>query len=267
VIFNRSSFVALCALIVSFLICSPVSAVFIPVAGSLPNPSTPGDGLNGEWFANQGTSFNNFDARNHANASTPTALFKSTLVDYPRGVTDFSPTNVSLNTFISPDTITSGSGTAGIGSSIIRLRGYINITQAMDNDPGNAFIDVDFALSSDDGSDLMINGVEVCNADGVHFFNYPRVPGTAKFAAPGLYPVEMIYFENGASDAGIELYSSILPGARVDTIGGTGLSIVPTNVLYAPEPMTGGLIAMLSSMITLRRRRFPSSLFSRPAVC
>lgn len=252
---RKYCFVALVVICATALLCRRASAVFIPVAGSLPNPSTPGTGLNGEWFANQGTIFNNFDARNHANASTPTALFNSTLVDYPRGVTDVSPTTTSFNSFISPDTVSSGSGAGSIGQSIIRLRGYINITQAMDNDPGNAYIDVDFALSSDDGSDLMINGVEVCNADGTHFFNYPRVPGTAKFAAPGLYPIEMIYFESQPSDAGIELYSSILPGARLDTIAGTGLSIVPTDVLYTPEPAAAGLIATIASLLTLRQRK------------
>lgn len=112
-----------------------------------------------------------------------------------------------------------------------------------------------FRLGSDDGSRLRIGGVTVIDNGGIHGFL--SVSNTANFEEAGLYPVEVIYYENGGV-TGVEWRSSI---------GGSTAApvIVPASVLYRTAPPTGvpepGTLLLLAGGLTVLAgfaRRGPS---------
>jgi hypothetical protein len=165
--------------------------------------------------------------------STPTARFSARMVDYPSGPGDISflPT---LGALLGVDAGTlKPSDAVAIGASptVMRLEGVIHITEDLDIAPGNSTIDVRFALGSDDGSRLRIGGETVISIDGTDvFFAFPpQQIAVASFEAPGLYPVELVWYDHFGG-VGIEWYSSIPGGPASGGPAGTA-GIVPAAVL------------------------------------
>jgi len=166
-------------------------------------------------------------------SSSPAAAFRSTLVDYPNGGEKilFLPT---LGDLLGIDAITLvPQSAAAIEASpmVTRLAGVIDITEDLDIDPTTSTIDVRFALGSDDGSRLRIGGQTVIRIDGTGvFFDFPPEQiEVVNFEAPGLYPVEIVWYDHFGG-LGIEWYSSIPGGSNSGGPAGTS-GIVPTAVL------------------------------------
>lgn len=86
-----------------------------------------------------------------------------------------------------------GDFTANLDTATYRFTGYINITSDLDLLPGGS-IDVNFAVGSDDGMRLIIGGQTVTEANYARAFAWSS--GMASFAAPGLYAIELVYWEN-----------------------------------------------------------------------
>jgi len=59
-----------------------------------------------------------------------------------------------------------------------------------------------FHIPSDDGSAVDIQGTRVLNNDGIHGFGGPST--TVEFTNPGLYALDVLFFESQASQWGIE---------------------------------------------------------------
>jgi parallel beta-helix repeat protein len=157
--------------------------------------------------------------------------------DYPRGPEriSFLPSlgallGVDAGTLEPPDA-------AAIGASpmVVRFQGVIRITEDLDIDPNNDTIDVRFALGSDDGARLRIGGQTLISIDGIGvFFAFPPEQiEVANFETPGLYPVDIVWYDHFGG-IGIEWYSSIPGGANSGGPAGT-VGIVPTAVLSVLE--------------------------------
>jgi Right handed beta helix region len=171
-------------------------------------------------------------------SSSPAATFTSRLVDYPKG-----PERISflpkLGALLSADAATlEPPDAAAIGASpmVVRFQGVIRITEDLDIDPSNGTIDVRFALGSDDGSRLRIGGQTLISINGIGvFFTFPPEQiEVANFEAPGLYPVEIVWYDHFGG-IGIEWYSSIPGGPDSGAPAGT-VGIVPTAVLGVVVP-------------------------------
>ena len=59
-----------------------------------------------------------------------------------------------------------------------------------------------FHIPSDDGSAVDIQGTRVLNNDGIHGFGGPST--TVAFTTPGLYAIDILFFESQPTDWGLE---------------------------------------------------------------
>lgn len=230
------------------------AAVGPPGAGIMP-------GLTGQYF-NLGPFGSTAAARAAAAASVPTGSFVSTLVDYPRGPANDISSGFSVNTLLAPDGPVTGGGNA-ITTSVFVFSGFIEILPAFDTTPATPTIDVNFSIGSDDGARLQIGGITVFDFSPPRPFFFGDDMGnlfnTASFAAPGVYPIEVVYYENFGF-TGIELVSSIPgPSAGPGTPAATPF-LVPTGVLFQqviPEPSSLLLFGVgLAALVGFGRRRY-----------
>ena len=167
---------------------------------------------------------------------SPDATFLATQVDYPRGdaADTVSSSLTTLAGYLAPD-VPSANGGVDLVDSVFQFTGFINITSALDSNPGGD-IDVEFSVGSDDGFNLLIGGVSVTSFSGLRGFSHSF--GTASFDSPGLYPIDLYYYENSGG-TGIELKWQI-PGQ---------FTVVPTSSLYtaasASVPDAGATAVLL----------------------
>jgi hypothetical protein len=121
-------------------------------------------------------------------------------------------------------------GTEGnLDDGMVQLKGFINIAESGFHD---------FRSASDDGSVVWIGNQKVVDNDGGHGAPGPNPDGTAFFAVPGLYPIEVAWFNgdwtNDAGDHG---------GANIDlTMNGDSLA----DIIFQPVggiPSGGGVEA------------------------
>ena len=133
-------------------------------------------------------------------SSSPSATFSSTLVDYPNGNDDilFVPTLGELLHDDAASLNPPGAADSVASPMVMRFMGVINVTEDFDIDPNNSTIDVRFALGSDDGSRLRIGGQTLISIDGTGvFLNFPPEQiEVANFEAPGLYPIEIVWYDH-----------------------------------------------------------------------
>jgi hypothetical protein len=232
----KASIVGFLFLAIIFSFCRVAGAVPIPASSSVgPPPAGPGSGLSGFWYDN----YLGGDPHVWISSHNPTATFTSTLLDYPNGPADTVPSATTpLSTFLGNDAASlSGSGGSFIDHSLFEFKGFIKIISDFDVDKTTPAIDVNFALGADDGMRLEIGGLTVINDWNLAPFRFNSTEGS--FESPGLYPVDIFYFE-WVVYTGVEWYSSIAGGPDSGIPPGTGtVGIVPTSVLYpVPEPTT-----------------------------
>jgi hypothetical protein len=235
--------------------------VDIPAGSSVgPPQTTPGTGLGGEFyfaghpsgsFATNANIVPNLAAANSFIAGNPpNARFQATLFNYTGG--DAS----------TPADFLAGDGaslnppyTSPMYSSIYRMRGFINITSDL-SIPGQTGIAVEFLTNSDDGSRLSIAGLTVVDNDGQH--GAQDATGIARFAAAGVYPIEITYFNDEYNnDSG---GANVVVRSTIGTNDPNNLTTLPFTSAFAvnpvPEPATLGLTGLgLLSLAAIRRRR------------
>ena len=163
-------------------------------------PTAPGTGLLGALWEAHGTIDSNSIAATYlTNHPAPDATFSSTFMDYFNGNWGANDGTRNLSEFLNAD---AGSLSKPIyfdtvGGDIFRFTGYLNITRVMDADTTTPVIDVPFAIASDDGYWLKIGGTTVMSWDLPRGFNTDNPDQTTvQFAAPGLYPVEFVFWDH-----------------------------------------------------------------------
>ncbi|MBX7132495.1 MAG: PEP-CTERM sorting domain-containing protein [Fimbriimonadaceae bacterium] len=229
--------------------------VFIPGNRKLGDvPSNPGDGLCG-FYWDAGPYYTNEDALAFSNANTAQGEFVSTNVDYSNGMEDVVPDETLLTNFLGFDagTLTGGVGSNVLETSVFRFQGGIAIRPEYDLDLAAPGITVRFDLGSDDGSGMNVADITVIENGGDHGFGFQG--NFATFEDPGLYPVDLVYYENFGV-TGVEWYSSITGGPDSGRPDGGSVGIVPTSSLYClvPEPATFAALG-LGALTLMRRRR------------
>lgn len=234
------------ALAAILLLCAPgarAQEVFLPASESVgPAPDRPGTGLSGFYWKRAPE--NNGQAERIAGRYRPEATFTATRVDYPGpgvGVVG----RVPLRRFLGDDASSLRGAAASTGDNmfcLLAFRGFLKITRAMDVDAQTPGIQVVFVLGSDDGARLKIGGETVISRNGFNPFTFTGQH--VRFEQPGLYPVDLLYYENFGVGAGVKWVTSIPGGPDSGRPPGTA-SIVPTAILY---PATG-------PTVTARNRR------------
>lgn len=220
------------------LIIPPAKADFvIPESASVgPPPTSPGTGLAGLYYNAQPTAINSADqAAAFAATHAPTASFLSSQIDYPVGDATVISNSSTVAQFLGADSASLSPPTAAsntLANSIWDFQGFISISS-----PG----DVTFALGSDDGGRLTIGGVTLIDVDNRPF---GFTLATVTFQAAGLYPIDLLYYENPSIAAGVEL-ASTLPGGQSFNHLPPDTTIIPTSFLYpVPEPSSLSLLGV-----------------------
>lgn len=217
----------------------PLASVSNPVA---PVPVNPGTGLSGQiWDAPVGSLSG---ALAEIASGVVDGGFTAATIDYPNGAVDDIDTPTPLATFLGTDGASlSGTAVSEGFSLVLRMSGLIAIEQAGV---------VEFAVGSDDGFRLTIGGQVVSEFAGNRAFGFTS--GALNFEEAGLYPIELVYYANNEARSGLEFYSSI-PGGVDSGAPASGLSIVPTGVLYVPTPGATVLAAGAVLLVLGQRRR------------
>jgi hypothetical protein len=256
---------ALAAALATLAAATAAPAAFIPATARVNGPGV-GPGLRGEFYDRNDppNTIVSLAIADGIIASDPVAArFTATLVDYPNGApnTLFLPTVGALLGADAASLTPGGAAGAVVSPSVWRLSGFIQISPSFDTIAGNGTIDVRFGLGSDDGSRLRIGGQTIVSIDGGGIVVFPGVAGLAEFEAPGLYPLEVVWYDHYGG-VGLEFSSSIPGGPNSGGPAGT-VGIVPTSVLFqqaVPVPPTlallgtGGAILLVGARRRLRRR-------------
>lgn len=195
---------------------------------ALPNAANAAAGLNGAYYSFGATSPNTISNTLAliSAASGPTATFTATAVCFPNCTGgQVNDQSASLSSFLGGNATGLTNNPSYLGNDAIDLTGFITIDTAGSHS---------FMLSSDDGSALWIDGVQIVNNDGIHPIQ--SASGSVNLTA-GLHTIRIVQFENGGGTAlagfmdGNALNSSILstasavpePASWTMMIGGFGL--------------------------------------------
>lgn len=224
----------------------PAQDVIAPISGGTPvlaeintsvTPLLAGNGLNGAIISSYFyPTFSVLDAA----SQTPDAAFTATDINYNLHPGDpgaqFGDTSIGQwlnyngqsdgNTII--DNAQTNVAAAGVSSAYFQMDGYIAL---------NAGTTYTFALNSDDGSILCINGAILIDNDGQHAVSSPL---TATFtpATSGFYQIGISYFDNSYGGASILAQYSVDGGSTYNDLTSAVLSQQPL------EAATGGVVNM-----------------------
>ena len=209
-------------------------------------PAALTSGLNADYYSHAWQTDNN-GAAAYMISNAPTATFVSTTLDYPSIRRSFFDTN-PLSQFLNVDAASLSDPAVGsntLEGQMMHFTGFVDIETA------GTYM---FSMESDDGSRLNIGGITVADNAGIH--GYRDEVNHATFTDAGLYPLDIIYYEQ-QGEAGIALVSDLTGTEQV----------VPGSLLYrvsVPEPgsvtllMAVGVCAM--GVRGLRRRNLASTL-------
>ena len=216
-----------------------------------PLPSSPGNGLNASiWSEGDLAGIDTLaQARVFITTTQPVAdaTFVASTIDYPSGADATVSTSTTIGSVLGGDATSLTSAGAGattvaandVLNSIWRFTGLLGVETA-----GSALL----SIPSDDGSELIIQGTQVIDNDGIHPFSSPVVE--VAFSQPGLYELEMLFFESQAVAFGVEFRAdgALVPQSR----------LYRTTDIITPvaEPLTVALIGLglMLSAVTERHR-------------
>lgn len=245
---------ALCA---AALVAAPAGAANISAASLAgASPALAGTGLNGAFW-NTASSMANNAAADAVTKKAATATFLATTVDYTntRTVNGTSvPDTTTLANFLGNNAKNlSGAGNSTLDTSVYLFSGYINITQAMDGTPGNGSIDISFRVGSDDGMRLNIGGSTVTAYDAPRAYGYST--GTASFAGAGLYPIALLFWENGGN-TGVDLAWQVAGNSAYQDVSTSNLYVSVPAAGHVSEPASLFLAGLgLMAAVGQRKRR------------
>jgi len=228
----RNYVLALAALAVAGSVAS-AQVVFGPGTSLAPIPAQAGTGLDGNIWTGDVNSI--AAARTRISAGSAEGSFLATLIDYPN-VGDVVPASATLGEMLGIDaaTLTGLLPTAGSLSNTFVFSGFIAIS-----DPATYA----FAVGSDDGFELRINGVLVSNFDGDRGFAFTTQD--VSFSDAGLYAIELLYWANNSTESGVQ-FAFANPLAIVN---------VPTGILYTQIPSPAAAMVLGAAMLMGSRRQ------------
>jgi hypothetical protein len=222
-------------------------AVDVPGSASVrPVPSSAGTGLNGRYWKlppktiGEDPNALKLNGLPIINSQAPTATFTGTSINYTGD--DLTP----IATWLGADGGSLVGGAGDMDDGLISLTGFYAVPSAGTHR---------FRIASDDGSILKIGGVTVIDNDGSHGAPGNTPNGDATFAAAGLYPVEISYYNgdwvdpaNPASHGGANIAWRVSATNAAPT---DSSPLVGTGALYqVPEPtslvllVAGGLAGL-----------------------
>lgn len=210
-----------------FLTCIPAFAqVTVTTSPAAPPAVNNGGGLVGKYYGKP-FQLNNTVALNYINANAPLMTFTALRVAYQSEGASVG-NGTSLMSFLT------GGGNANASSfstnlynnndlngQLFAFDGFLNVTPNVDRNAATPGIQVDLGVGSDDGSFVDIGNQRILDAGGVHSFF--AVTNTFTFSQPGLYPIRIVYYENGGV-TGVTFY------ARTGTQ--TNYTATPTSMLH-----------------------------------
>lgn len=180
---------------------------------SQPLPASPGNGLTGQLWANVNPATDTLAAAQAIIAAgVATANFLSTTVDYPAGATAVTSTSATYASVLDA-TATATLDNAAVLSddvlnTVMRFAGFFAVFSANE--------EWTFQILSDDGSAVDIQGTRVLNADGIHA--YGGASTTVAFTTPGLYALDVLFFESQATEWGLTFSGAQTGGALTSAL-------------------------------------------------
>ena len=191
-----------------------VDALAAAYTFATPNQALPanlGNGLTGQLWANVDP---NTDTLAQAQAiiggGVATANFRATTIDYPVGAAGYTSVSATYGAVLDPTAQATLDNTSvltdDVLNTVMRFAGFFGVQNA-----GEVWT---FHIPSDDGSAVDIQGTRVLNNDGIHGFGGPTT--TVQFDAPGLYAINVLFFESQPSEWGLEFRGG-LDGAATTT--------------------------------------------------
>ncbi len=156
----------------------------------------------------------------------PVGVFTATGLNY-QGSTDITP----VREWLGDDGASYVGGEGDMNDGLLSFTGYVRI-----DNPG----EVDIRSESDDGSRVWIAGELVVDNDGSHGAPGPTPDGSYNFETPGLYPIEVQWFNgNWTNDAGEH------GGANLRVMAGG--DDIPGAILYGAADVAAASIAASSA--------------------
>ncbi len=177
-----------------------IAAAFTFTTPDLALPANAGAGLTGQLWTNVDPNTDTLaQAQAIIDGGYATANFLSSTVDYPAGPTASASTSATYASVLDATALATLDNPTvlpdDVLNTVMRFSGFFGVETA-----GEVWT---FAILSDDGSAVDIQGTRILNNDGIHGFGGPST--TVEFLLPGLYAMDILFFESQPTGWGLEL--------------------------------------------------------------